>query len=582
MNRFSVSCLCLIWVCTTPLFAQTKWFNPLNEAISVIQNQGFPDEIGKTFVRLPDRAKGKVRPEVWNLSRNSSGLSIHFYSNAPQITVRYGVSSQFAMDHMPATGVSGVDLYAINSEGEWLNLTGEYRFGDTITYQYNHITKDAYHQAGYEYRLYLPLYNTVKWMEIGVPEEASFEFIPRRREAPVVVYGTSIAQGGCASRPAMGWTNILERLLDRPVINLGFSGSGRLEKEVLDFIKEIDASIYVLDCYPNLIYTDKEEVVRLTTDAVRQLRETRPKIPILICEHPGYTDARINPEHNTLQTRVNEAGHQAFSLLKEEGIEGLYYLSFDEIGMSADARVDYVHLTDWGMMVQAEAYEKKIREILHEPIGQTVTTRPVSQRREPQMYEWKKRHDEILRLNESDPPKRVILGNSIINYWGGTPIAKSQNGPKSWAKYMEPAGFRNLGYGWDRIENLLWRVYHGELDGFQAQEIVVKIGTNNLDRDDDEEIVRGIVFLLKAIQQRQPEARIKVLGILPRRDRESRIAGLNRAIAEAIAPLGLSLTDVGGPLLKEDGKIDESCFSDGLHPNEKGYGKIVKRIIHEK
>ena len=144
---------------------------------------------------------------------------------------------------------------------------------------------------------------------------------------------------------------------------------------------------------------------------------------------------------------------------------------------------------------------------------------------------------------------------------------------------MVPAGFRNLGYGWDRIENLLWRVYHGELDGYQAQEVVVKIGTNNLDRDDDEEIVRGIVFLLKAIRQRQPEARIKVLGILPRRDREKRITELNRAMAEAIAPLGLSLTDVGGPLLKEDGKIDESCFSDGLHPNEKGYGKIVKKII---
>lgn len=579
MNRVSVCCLCWVWACTIPLFAQTKWFNPLKEEVSVIQNQGFPEEIGKSFVRLPDRAKEKVRPEVWNLSRNSSGLSIHFYSNAPQITVRYGVTSRFAMNHMPATGVSGVDLYAINSEGEWLNLMGEYRFGDTITYKYDYIDKDAYHQAGYEYRLYLPLYNTVKWLEIGVPEEASFEFIPRRQEAPVVVYGTSIAQGGCASRPAMVWTNILERRLDRPVINLGFSGNGRLEKSVLDFIGEIDACLYVLDCYPNLIYTDKEEVFRLTVDAVRQLRATRPTVPILICDHAGYTDARVNAVRDTLQDRVNEAGNEAFSQLKKEGVDELYYLSFDEIGMPADARVDYVHLTDLGMTVQAESYEKKIREILHEPIGQTVTTRPVSQRREPQMYEWKKRHDEILRLNESDPPKRVILGNSIVNYWGGTPVAKTQNGPKSWKKYMEPAGFRNLGYGWDRIENLLWRVYHGELDGYQAQEVVVKIGTNNLDRDDDEEIVRGIVFLLKAIQQRQPGARIKVLGILPRRDRESRVAGLNRAIAEAIAPLGLSLTDVGDPLLKEDGKIDESCFSDGLHPNEKGYGKIVKKII---
>ena len=577
MKKICFFSFLLIFVCI-PTFAQTKWYNPLQTDVPVIQNQGFSDEIGKSYVRLPDRAKDKIRPAVWNLSRNSAGLSIHFYSNAPQIEIRYGVTSRFAMDHMPATGVSGVDLYAINSDGDWLNLWGNYKFGDTITYKYSNIIKDAYHNAGYEYRLYLPLYNTVKWLEIGVPEEASFEFIPKRKEAPVVVYGTSIAQGGCASRPAMGWTNVLERSLDRPVINLGFSGNGRLEKEVLDCICEIDAGVYILDCFPNLASVQKEEVVRLTVEAVKQLRKSHPSVPILLCAHVGYTDAGINSERNALQTRVNEAGKKALSQLEKEGITGLYYLGFDELDMPADARVDYVHLTDFGMTVQAAAYEKKLREILHEPTGETVTTRPVSQRREPQMYEWKKRHNEILSMNESNPPKRVIIGNSIVNYWGGTPVARVQNGPKSWMKYMEPAGFRNLGYGYDRIENVLWRVYHGELDGYEAEEVVIKIGTNNIGRDNDEEIVDGLVLLLKAVQQRQPKAKIKVLGILPRRDKEERVAGLNKTIAEAIAPLGLSLTDVGAPLLGKDGKIDESCFTDGLHPNEKGYGKIVKKI----
>ncbi len=577
MKKICFFSFLLIFVCIST-FAQTKWYNPLQTDVPVVQNQGFSDEIGKSYVRLPDRAKDKVRPAVWNLSRNSAGLSIHFYSNAPQIEIRYGVTSRFAMDHMPATGVSGVDLYAINSDGDWLNLWGNYKFGDTITYKYSNIIKDAYHNAGYEYRLYLPLYNTVKWLEIGVPEEASFEFIPKRKEAPVVVYGTSIAQGGCASRPAMGWTNILERSLDRPVINLGFSGNGRLEKEVLDFICEIDAGVYILDCFPNLASVQKEEVVRLTVEAVKQLRKSHPSVPILLCAHVGYTDAGINPERNALQTRVNEAGKEALSQLEKEGITGLYYLGFDELDMPADARVDYVHLTDFGMTVQAAAYEKKLREILHEPTGETVTTRPVSQRREPLMYEWKKRHNEILSMNESNPPKRVIIGNSIVNYWGGMPVARVQNGPKSWTKYMEPAGFRNLGYGYDRIENVLWRVYHGELDGYEAEEVVIKIGTNNIGRDNDEEIVNGLVLLLKAVRQRQPKAKIKVLGILPRRDKEERVAGLNKTIAEAIAPLGLSFTDVGAPLLGKDGKIDESCFTDGLHPNEKGYGKIVKKI----
>ena len=69
---------------------------------------------------------------------------------------------------------------------------------------------------------------------------------------PIVVYGTSIAQGGCASRPGLAWTNILGRKLDRPVINLAFSGNGKLEKELIELLSEIDASLYVLDCLPNL------------------------------------------------------------------------------------------------------------------------------------------------------------------------------------------------------------------------------------------------------------------------------------------------------------------------------------------
>lgn len=564
-----------IWVCVcASLSAQMKWYNPQAADFPVVQNQGFTDEMGKSFARLPDRAKEKVRPAIWNLSRNSSGLSIHFYSNAPELQVRYGVTGRFAMEHMPATGVSGLDLYAINNSGQWMFVAGNYQFGDTVTYKYGGMSQDS----EYEYRLYLPLYNTVKWLEIGVPEGASFKFIPKRQELPVVVYGTSIAQGGCASRPAMGWTNILERSLDRPVINLGFSGSGMLEKEVLDFICETEAELYILDCFPNLIYTEKEEVRRLTVDAVKQLRKAHPETPVLICEHAGYSDAPINPNQRVLQTRVNEAGREALELLQKEGVENLYYLSFEEISMPVDATVDYVHLTDYGMKVQAAAYEKKIREILHEPLGETETTRPVTQRREPHMYEWLERHNEILSMNKANPPKRVIIGNSIVNYWGGTPVAKVQNGPKSWKKYMEPAGFRNLGYGWDKIENVLWRVYHGELDGYEAEEVVVKIGTNNLSFNDNDEIVRGVVFLLKAVQKRQPKAKIKVLGILPRRDNEARIAEVNNAIATAIVPLGLSLTDVGERLLGKDGKVDESYFLDGLHPNEKGYGRIVKEI----
>lgn len=558
--------------------AQTVWHNPLEQEQCVIQNQGFEHETGHSYVRLPDRARDNVSQAIWNLSRNSAGLAIHFYSDAPHIEVRYTVAQHLAMEHMPATGVSGVDLYAIDSDGAMTHLAGQYSFRDTVMYAYDAIKGDRNHNMGYEYRLYLPLYNTVKWLEIGVPQGSSLKFIPRRKEKPIVVYGTSIAQGGCASRPAMAWTNILERKMDRPVINLGFSGNGRLDKGVIDLIGEIDAAAYILDCYPNLTGFDKAEVVSRTVEAVRSLRASHPSTPIVVTAFSGYPDSHLIESRAATEQRLDEAGREAMRQIEEEGMGNVHYITPEQLAMPKEATVDYVHLTDMGMQRMADICETVLREMMHEPSGGTVTTHPVTQRGEPFMYEWRERHTEILEMNAAAAPERVIIGNSIINYWGGEPLAKSQNGPESWEKYMASRGFRNLGFGCDRIENVLWRIYHGEIDGFRAKEVVLAIGTNNLWRDDDAEIARGMAHLVRAIRDRQPDAEIKVMAILPRRDMEERVASVNKAIAEALKPLGITLTDAGRELLGRDGRIDESCFRDGLHPNEKGYGRIVKYI----
>ena len=180
--------ICLLFCCLLflPAAAQWKWHNPMEAGFPVIQNQGFTKEIGNSYTRLPERAKGVVSEPVWNLSRHSAGLAIHFYSNAPQIKVRYTVTGSLNMPHMPSTGVSGVDLYSINSDGEWHFCFGNYSFKDTITYTYNNIGKDRYHKQGFEYRLYLPLYNGVKWLEIGIPEDAKLEFIPVSLEKPII------------------------------------------------------------------------------------------------------------------------------------------------------------------------------------------------------------------------------------------------------------------------------------------------------------------------------------------------------------------------------------------------------------
>lgn len=575
MKKFIVLVSCLAIIAFS-VSAQTKWINPLQENENVIQNQGWTGEIGKTFQRLPNRAKEKVRKPVWDLSENSAGLALHFYTNAEKIEIRYAVTGGYAMAHMPATGKSGVDLYAIDSDGKWRVATDKFSFGDTIVYTYNSLTTSKYHKHGFEYRLFLPLYNSVKWMEIGVPQSAELKFIPVLAEKPIVVYGTSIAQGGCASRPGMAWTNILSRKLDYPVINLAFSGNGPLEKELVDLMDEIEASLYIFDCLPNMGGLSSEEVVARTIYGVKKLRE-KHNAPILIVEHIGYRNDETNTSTKESADRLNIASRQAYDSLTQSGVKNVYYLQKDSINFPENGCVDNIHPNDLGMQVYADAYEKIIRKILSLPVGEISTAEPVSQRREPDIYEWKERHANILKNLRAQSPRKVIIGNSITHYWGGFP--GRENGSKSWKEQMQPAGFFNLGYGWDKIENVLWRVYHGELDGYNAEEVVLMIGTNNLGANSDQEIVSGLEFLLRQIKIRQPKAKIKMVGLLPRRNKEAEVKAINERISAMAAKNNFIYVNAGNKLLLKNGFIDENLFTDGLHPNQKGYSMIVDDIL---
>ncbi|MEP1088607.1 MAG: SGNH/GDSL hydrolase family protein, partial [Algoriphagus sp.] len=203
-----------------------KWFGESPEMMKAVEGRGW-DDIG--FNRLPDSVESRVRPPVWNLSRQTAGLTLRFTSTSPEIHVSYAPTGNLQLPHMPATGVSGVDLYTKDQKGNWLWVRGGYSFGEKVTYKFQVDNSQADTR---EYYLYLPLYNGVKGFEIGVPVEKDLAFLPARTEKPILIYGTSIAQGASASRPGMAWTTILARQLDMPLINLGFSGNGRMEPEV--------------------------------------------------------------------------------------------------------------------------------------------------------------------------------------------------------------------------------------------------------------------------------------------------------------------------------------------------------------
>lgn len=561
------------------------WWNPEDSEFPVIEGQAWHGEVESFYDRLPQRAKKDVRKPVWGLSKHAAGLVIRFRSNATEIKVRYGVGGNFAMDHMPATGVSGLDLYAKDGDGHLHWLRGHRSFGDTVKYDFKNILqKEKYHDLGREYQLYLPLYNSVQWMEIGVEEGALFEASTLRQEKPIVVYGTSIAQGACASRPGMAWTSILGRNMDRPLVNLGFSGNGRLESELIDLLAEVEAKVYVLDCLPNLgPNKDRsvEEVEKKILASVRTLKEKRPDTPILLVEHSGYAEGSMNPERNAVPVKLNAALQKTFLQLKSEGVTGLYRVTRSELNLGLDDYVDGTHPSDLGMQAHVEACEQSLRKILNEPMGSMSTTIPVTQRREPHLYDWEKRHQALLKMNKDNPPKVSFFANSIIHYWASKPKAPIARGTNSWKKHLDPLKVQNHGFGWDRIENVLWRVYHDELDGLNLDHVIIAIGTNNFGLNTNEDIVTGLDNLIDAIAVRQLNAKIHVSGIYPRRKQEERVVKLNLMIAQMADLKNINFTDPGTILLGEDQKINESLFTDGLHPNKNGYAKLAILIANE-
>lgn len=361
-NDVIIRVLCVLFVVSAAAQEANSYtsHNPLH-SLSQIEGQGWS---AMAYTRLPNHAETMVRDRVWSLSRHAAGLSIRFKTAADSIKIDYEVDEKHAMAHMPATGVSGVDLYGKNDLNEWLWYRGNSSFDSSITYRYK--TENS-PKHGREYQLYLPLYNTCKNLRIGIPKGAKIEFLPQREEKPIVVYGTSIAQGACASRPGMAWTNILARKLDHPVVNLGFSGNGRLETEVLELMTEIEAMVYVLDCLPNLSPNKEhteDEIKKRLRNSVLYLRKKRPEATILLTQHAGYGDGAVDSARKEVYETLNLWTNAVFSALQGEGIKNLYLLSKSEINLSNDAFVDGTHPTDLGMEHYARAYAEKLSALL--------------------------------------------------------------------------------------------------------------------------------------------------------------------------------------------------------------------------
>ena len=312
------------------------------------------------YDRLPISYKEKVREPVWDLSKASAGITVRFHSNSTSINLKWTVLNDFDMPHMAATGIKGIDLYT-KYNNKWRYVTTAGALVGLKTYQNKSIPADNINEYELiknmtpefrEYKLFLPLYDGVTKLEVGIDSTASIEKASPSAVKPIVFYGTSITQGGCASRPGMAHTNIISRKLDVDCINYGFSGNGRMETPIVELISEIDARFYVIECLQNM---DSEQVSERVKPLVDIIRTKHPHTPIVLVENMMYTTAFLDHTEETRLIQENAALKNEYDKIIKSGTPNIFYIKDNkDFLVDNEGTVDGVHLTDLGFLRYAD------------------------------------------------------------------------------------------------------------------------------------------------------------------------------------------------------------------------------------
>lgn len=303
------------------------------------------------YERLPASFQEISRKPILELGKCPSGMFIRFRTNSTSIYARWKSTDKIEFSHMAPCGVRGLDLYALD-EGQWCFVRSGRPVGQVTDTAIVKNMEPRYR----EYMLYLSLYDGISSLEIGVDADAELlqpQVARPSREKPVVMYGTSILQGGCASRPGMAHTNIISRALDREVMNLGFSGNAFLDYEIARLMAFVDdPGCFVLDYVPN---ASVEQIEQRAETFFRILRDAHPTVPVILVEAPIYAHMRFDTAICESITRRNAAQKAFYRSLKKAGEKNIYYVSAEGmVGDDGEASVDGVHLTDLGMMRYAE------------------------------------------------------------------------------------------------------------------------------------------------------------------------------------------------------------------------------------
>jgi lysophospholipase L1-like esterase len=300
-----------------------------------------------------DSAEAKDMPQaVRNLAKQSAGIAILFETNSRIIRAKWVLPKEVYLHNMTPDAHSGLDLYCLK-DGKWQFVS----IGRVIPgISQNQTMVQNMDSSMKQFMLYLPLYNGVSQLQIGVQKNAMINKPAQpgiNTTRRIVVYGSSVVQGASASRAGMAYPAILQRRTGYDFINLGFSGSAKMEIELAKYLATVPADVYVLDCVPN---PTPEQISERSYPFIKYLHEHQPAIPIVLVEtifrQNGLWDQRIG---NTVR-RQNEEIRKTYDRLKKEGVKNLYYVETDKlIGNDHEATIDGIHLTDLGFTRIADA-----------------------------------------------------------------------------------------------------------------------------------------------------------------------------------------------------------------------------------
>lgn len=339
-----------------------------------------------------------------------------------------------------------------------------------------------------------------------------------------------------------------------------------------------------------------EEICAGTKAIVDLIRTRHPTTKVLVLrifprggdDDLGVSPPAFNSSEESIQT-CRRAGELTASLADGKHV---FWLDVNHVFFHPDGSVnpeflwDLLHPGPAGAEAWVQALEPTLAQLMGDsPLAVDVpsnsTLVPVP-KLEQDSYDWYARHADVLRTEKDIQPEVVLLGDSITHFWGGEPRAGQANGREAWQNTF--GGYRtlNLGFGWDRIQNVLWRLDHGEFDGLRPRVIVIHIGTNNTSdtpnarSNTPAEIAEGVGAILRRVKAKAPEARVVLMAVFPREEkpdhpRRVQIRDINQLLAPYGQLPGVTFLDIGPQLLESDGTISREMMSDFCHPTEKGY-----------